>query len=209
MKIGDIKIEALRLMFAEVDACMSADNISDYENSDTVGDYLAAMPGAINRCLSDIASRRILPEKRTALSLSDGERLMSAYRFDLPKIAADFYDVSRVIAETHHGYDGDYPFRMEGKTLVLLCPDESARFTLLYYPTLPTVASYDNGLELEIPDEIASVIPYFIKGEIYREDEVSDAAEAMSWYEQRIAALDRHRTEKQTHVSSVYSQVML
>lgn len=208
MKIGDIKIEALRLMFAVSDGSMTAETLHEYEGMDTVGDYLAAMPGSINRCLSDISSRRILPEKRYELRLAEGQRLVSAYRFDLSKIE-DFYDVSRVIAEGQNGYDGDYPFRMEGKTLVLLSPDDGAAFTLLYYPKLALPAPYDNEMDLEIPDEIAAVIPYFLKGEIYREDEIGDAAEAMSWYEQRLAALDPHRTEKQTRVSSVYSQVIL
>lgn len=208
MKIGDIKIEALRLMFALIEGNMTAETLTDYEQSDTVGDYLAAMPGSINRALADITSRRILPEKRHVLTLADGQRLMSAYRFDLSQID-DFYDVSRVIAETHNGYDGNYPFRMEGRTLVLLAPDDSATFTLLYYPKLAPVGAWANTHDLDIPDEIASVIPYFLKGEIYREDEIGDAAEAMSWYEQRLAALDPHRTEKQDRVVSTYSQVLL
>lgn len=208
MKIGDIKIEALRLMFALIEGDMRAETLTNYEQSDTVGDYLDAMAGSINRALADITSRRILPEKSKELSFTEDQRRMSAYRFDLSQIE-DFYDVSRVIAETHNGYDGNHPFRMEGRTLVLLAPDETAHFTLLYYPKLALHPSYGNEAELAIPDEIASVIPYFIKGELYREDEVSDAAEAMSWYEQRLAALDPHRTEKQDRVVATYSQVML
>lgn len=208
MKIGDIKIEALRLMFAQIDADVTAETLADFENSNTLGDYLAAMHGSINRCLSDIVSRRILPAKSKTLTLSEEHRSMSAYRFDLSEIG-DFYDVSRVIAETHNGYDGNYPFRMEGKTLVLMSPDEGAQFTLLYHPTVELVNVWENSLELDLPDEIVSVIPYFIKGELYREDEASDAAEAMSWYEQRLASLDPHRTEKQDCVHPVYSQAVL
>ena len=193
-------------MFAEVDARITAENLADYEYTDRLGDYLQAMPGSLNRCLSNIVSRRILPVKSQEIKLSEGERRHSTYRFDLSKIA-DLYDVARIVSEADNGYDGDYPFRMEGKILVLLAPDEHASFTLLYYPTIPEVRY--NSDEVELPDEIAQIIPYFIKGELFREDEVGDAAEAMSWYEQRIADLEGMRTEKQSKVSSVYAQVML
>ena len=206
MKIGDIKIEALRLMFVEVEARMNASTLADYEHSQLYGDYLDAMPGCIRRCLADIVSRRILHVRSKSLALADGERRMNAYRFDLSTVG-DFFDVSRVIAETHNAYDGNHPFRMEGKTLVLLAPDEGAEYTLLYFPTVEY--NDDNEAELDLPDEIAAVIPYFIKGELYREDEAGDAGEALSWYEQRLAALDPHRTEKQDRVVSTYSQVLL
>lgn len=208
MTVGDIKIEALRLMFAELDPLINAESVSDYENSDTIGTYLAAMPGSINRCLSNITSRRILPEKSKNLLLSDDEQRMGSYRFDLSGMD-DFYDVSRVTVQSEQRYDGNAPYRMEGKTLVLLNPCDDATVTLLYYPRLALVKPYENTKELDIPDEIAAVIPYFIKGEVYREDEINDAGEAMLWYEQRLAELESHRTEVQGHTVSVYSQVML
>lgn len=208
MKVRDIKIEALRLMFAELDPLIDAENLSSYENSDAIGDYLAGMTGSINRALADITSRRILPERTKDITLTKTTSLMSSQRVDLSNVA-DFYDVSRLVVDTGYSYDGNAPYRMEGKTIVFLCPYEDARVTLLYYPKLDPVMSWDNTKELDIPNEIAAVIPYFIKGELYRQDEVNDAAEAMLWYEQRLASLAPNSTERQGHVASVYEQVTL
>lgn len=209
MKVGDIKIEALRLMFAELDPLVSASNLTSYENSDTIGEYLAGMTGSINRALADIESRRILPERSVCLADITSVQGRHGKRYDLSAPAINFYDVSRIILESDEGYDGCAPYRMEGKKLVLLFPHDSADVTLLYYPKIPPIATYDNNKELELPNEIAGVIPYFIKGELYRLDEIGDAAEAMSWYEQRIAALSPNSTDIQTHVVPTYSQVTL
>lgn len=215
MKIGDIKIEALRLMFAQLDPLINAENLSSYENSDTIGDYLFGMTGSINRALVDITSRKILPEKAKDLTLERGSSLMSAHRIELSpeKGFNDFYAVSRLVVESEYGYDGNAPYRMEGNTIVFICPYPNARVTLLYYPKVKLLtgqAYEDNKRDLsEIPDEIAAVIPYFIKGELYREDEIGDAAEALSWYEQRLAMLAPYGAEKQGHVHATYSMVTL
>ena len=219
MKIGDIKIEALRLMFAQLDPLISAETLSSYENSDTIGDYLFGMTGSINRALVDITSRKILPEQAKDLTFDGGSSLMSAHRIDLSKVD-DFYAVSRLVVESEYGYDGNAPYRMEGNTIVFICPYPNARVTLLYYPKIKLLTGQadDNTRDLSkitdenpvvIPDEIAAVIPYFIKGELYREDEIGDAAEAMSWYEQRLASLAPYGTEKQGHVHATYSMVTL
>lgn len=208
MKVGQIKIEALRLMFADIDPLISPNNIADYETDDQYGDYLRAMTGSINRAINDIVSRRILPEKALDIPPGTGSTRYGNRRLNLTE-HPEIYDVSRVIAESDRGYDGAHPFRMEGRTVLLLGADADASYTLLYYPRITEVKTCENDRELEIPDEIASVIPYFIKGELYRQDEAGDASEAMSWYEQRIAALSPYHTGTQTHVASTYSQVML
>ncbi len=208
MKIGDIKIEALRLMYADVPARMTAENIEDHTADSDFEGYLAMMHGAINRCLNVIVERRVLPIKRHELNLAGAEKRGRTYRFNLSGVS-DFYDVSRVIMVSENAYDGDYPYRMEGESLVLLSPDEAASFSLLYHPRLSYVEPNDNG-ELEgVPNEIAMLIPYYLKGEIYREDESGEASEAMSWFEQRLSEISEKRTEKQGSVACLYDQGVL
>jgi hypothetical protein len=209
MTVGQIKIEALRLMFAaDLDPLISPKNIADHETDGQYGDYLTAMTGSINRAINDIVSRRILPEEALEIPAGTGSTRYGNRRINLSEYPY-IYDVSRVIAESDRGYDGAHPFRMEGRTVLLLGADAEEKYTLLYYPRVKAVETWENERELEIPDEIASVIPYFVKGELYRQDEAGDASEAMSWYEQRIAALSPYSTGTQTHVASVYSQVLM
>lgn len=219
MTVGQIKIEALRLMFAaDLDPLISPNNIADHETDGQYGDYLTAMTGSINRAINDIVSRRILPEESLEIPAGTGSTRYGNRRLNLSEYPY-IYDVSRVIAESDRGYDGAHPFRMEGRTVLLLGADAEASYTLLYYPRITEVQTWENERDLAIsdpedgihaiPDEIASLIPYFIKGELYRQDEAGDASEAMSWYEQRIAALSPYSTGTQTHVASVYSQVLM
>lgn len=210
MKIGDIKLEALGLMYpGEIPAYSTADTMdSGYAN--ILSDYseiLARMTGSLARCLDVIAERRVLPVKRAELYLTNAARNGRAYRFEKP---VDCYDVDRVIMQAENAYDGDYPYRMEGESLVLHDPDMEASFSLLYHPTVTPHSVWENDAELVgVPDELARLIPYFIKGELFREEEPGEAAEAMAWFEQRLASIAQKRTEKQGKVASVYAQEAL
>ena len=211
MKIGDIKLQALWLMYPEVPAYATGDTLKNFDLSD-YSEILARMTGSMARCLDVIVERRVLPSVREELFLTDaetgrgivGNKSGAAYRFDLSKLN-NFFDVDRVIMMSENAYDGEYPYRLEGDKLILLAPDEAASFSLLYHPRVIQLSVWDDAEELKgIPDEIARLIPYFIVGELYREDEPGEAAEALSWFEGRIAEISQKRTEKQSKVSSVY-----
>ena len=218
MKIGDIKLEALGLMYPDdIPAYSTADTMENYHSimSDH-SEMIARMTGSIARCIDVIVEQRVLPVKRKDLYLVDsaGDGIKAnksglVYRFDLEEVS-DFFDVSRVIMVCDNAYDGDHPYRMEDKVLVLLAPEDHASFTLLYHPTVNVQSVWNNEGELDgIPDELARLIPYFIKGELFREDEPGEAAEAMSWFEQRIAEIAPKRTAMQRKVSSVYNAEVL
>ncbi len=206
MKIGDIKAEALKLMFVSYTEDVGTETIEELMDQENYRSYLLGMTGSINRCLSDIENRRVLPVKSFAL---DGDRAQagrSSKRFDLP---TDFCDICRVIAEGDCTNDGDHPYFMEGDTLLLRGMDTETDYTLLYYPKIGRLTeSASNEAELAgVPEEIAVLIPYFIKGDLYREDEPNEASEARNWYESGMASLMCRRTEKQGRVQAVYSQV--
>ena len=57
-----------------------------------------------------------------------------------------------------------------------------------------------------IPENIASSIPYFIKGDLYRDDEPNEASEARNWFEAAIEEILLKKISKANKVKSVYSQ---
>ena len=208
MKVSDIKVQALTLMYPdEIPAYMTGGTVENY--SKILGDFsemLGRMTGSIARCLDVIVERRVLPVKRLELYLADAETIGKMYKFDL-SASLDFFDVDRVIMQAENAYNGYYPYRMEGKTLVLLSPDEAASFSLLYHPTVTPPSVWANEAELTgVPDELSRLIPYFIKGELFREDEPGEAAEAMAWFEQRLSEISNKSTGMQTNVATVYAQ---
>ena len=78
-------------------------------------------------------------------------------------------------------------------------------YTLIYRPQIARVTSLtDDGVEIDVPDNIAQLIPYFLKSELYREDEVSEAEKARVFYEQGMAAIRNSSERYQGSVENIY-----
>ena len=184
MKLGEIKAEALRLRGMDVE--VDAENVRDFEYDENYGILVTGMPGAINRCLADIESKRVLPLLRASVVPYEvrGERL----RFEVGRVQGE---PVRLIAEDGELYEGNVPFvREDADTLLVLRGNADAIYTLLYRPRLTRVsADTAESKELDLPEAIAAAIPYYIKGDLYRHDEPGEASEARNWYE---AALEQY-----------------
>ena len=208
MRIGDIKAEALRIMFVNNDDMIKVDSLSDLAGLENYRTYLLNMNGSINRCFSAIERKRVLPLKEFVLSQSNA--IASGYfsRFDLSALIPDFCDLERVVYECDEAYIGDLDYRREGNTLILNRVNSDGVYRALYYPRIKRLTDLSGYLEeLDVPDEIACLIPYFIKGDLYRDDEPNEASEARNWFEQGIDDLVQQRAEKHGSVLTVFSQV--
>lgn len=209
MKYGDIKIEALKLMFVNMGDDITIDKLETYEQDDTYNAYLVNMPGSINRCFSALESKGILPSKSKTLTALEGVASGAFIRFDLSSIIDNYCDIDRVVSETADGeYCGDCDYQIEGDTLVLeRFDDEDITYTVLYRPTIPRVELLtDNEWEVPIPENIVALIPYFVKGDLYRDDEPNEASEARNWFESGIEEILLRKTNKVSRIKTVYSQ---
>ena len=80
----------------------------------------------------------------------------------------------------------------------------SAHYVIYYSPKIKRVtAGTAENTEIPIPDDIASLIPYYVKGELYREEDASEADNAKAWF---TAGLNEivNRSIIPTGVSTVY-----
>lgn len=209
MKLGDIKIEALKLMFINMGDDIGIENLETISQDETYRSYLVNMPGAINRCFANIEEKRVLPSKSKVLTHSRGIASGGFLRFKLSEIP-DFFDIERIAKETDDGeYDGDYDYTVEGDTLVLDRYEEGdgITYTVIYKPTIERVTYLtDDNTEIAIPNNIAANIPYFLKGDLYRDDEPNEASEARNWYEQAMNEIYLKKEHKTTKIKSIYSQ---
>ena len=57
MKYGEIKIEALKLMFVNMGDDIDIDGLETYAQDDNYKSYLVNMPGSINRCFRALRRR--------------------------------------------------------------------------------------------------------------------------------------------------------
>jgi hypothetical protein len=130
MTIGEIKKEALKLMFTNQDNEIDSNYITVLLEDDNYGDYLVNMNGSINRAIVRLKSKGV-------------------------------------------EYTGD---------------------------RLKSDASED--FELDLDEELCMMIPYFIKGELYEEDNAQQAAIARNLFEDMVD--DYLATKEHTTVDVVF-----
>lgn len=209
MTLGEIKIEALKLMCYELSS-ENAENIEALRGEAHYRELLDKMPGSINRCFSELEGRGFLSsmcfELDSAPAVSSGAVRSGYIRYSLDDIPGAV-ELDRVIHETADGiYDGDFPYRREGRVIVLPLLKEGELYRLLYKGRLERVSNdTENEAIIGVPEHIAALIPYYIKGELFREDEPDEAAEARNLFEQALYSFAVPEESRQSEVEAVYS----
>lgn len=186
MKLGDIKAEALKLMFINLDQDIDAGSLADLNYDETYASYLVAMPGSIRRALKIVAGKYKLGVKSAELTAEAPGKFLT--RYTLP---ADCLKVARVIKQTGDCVRNTFDWQQEGKALLLpTLHRETDSYRLVYYPKAPDISGIEDEKELDVPEEVAEMIPYYIKGELYEDDEPGSAAQARNLFEQWVEGLE-------------------
>lgn len=209
MTYGEIKIEALKIMFLNGQDPINEDWLSAYKDDETYRSYLENIKGSLNRCLSTIEEKRILPSRQKKLSAEMGTASGAFIRFDLPTLIEDYFDLDRVAMECGSDYASDCDYIREGNVLVLprFHADQEISYYAVYKPKIKRITfSTADTDEIDLPEGIAAYVPYYLKGELFRDDEPNEAADAMNQFEQRMNEISKHNVSRQTSVRSIYSQ---
>ena len=203
MKVGDIKVAAIKLMFANYGFDFDIDNLETLINDENYGSYIVNMNESIARAIDRIENACVVPTKRFEINIDDCESSKRHIYFDTTKIE-NLFAIDRITAEHFNGdYCGNVGYELEGNIVVL--PKANAVYTIIYYPTIPTIdkkiGNYD---EFWVPDRIARLIPYFIKGDLFQEEEPNLAADARNTFEACLDDLKKPITSKQDYVDRFY-----
>ena len=199
-KLGEIEIESLNLMFVSNQPINMA-TLSNNELDENFAPYLNKMIGSVNRCIGDIEDKRIVTRDEYLTSYTEINERYG--KFDLP---TDFFDIVSITMYLDEKIITDFQYNLKNGYIILPLIKDAA-YHIDHYKKLqriPTDASYD--YEIDLDDDICDIIPYYVKGELYREDEPFEAGESMNWYEQRIEQLKENKspTYNQNEVVSVY-----
>lgn len=208
MKLGELKIAALKLLFIDYDHDISVDDLTDLVSDENYKSYLFNMNDSINRAFSDIEEKGVLPSKSFTINKEDGVADGNFIRFDLKSLIQDYFCIDRVVYQNTNGsYNGHYEYQLEENVLVLKDFSDNESFRVLYKPTLERINdTTSNDFELEIPNNIVDKIPLFIKGDIYQDDEPNAANEARNWFESAMRELHRNKTTNISRVKKIFSQ---
>ena len=212
MKLGEIKLEALMMIFPGEALNATEDNLAEVleilKSDPNFSDYLAAMPGAINRCFGVLENKGVLPTMQVDMLLSQGEYRGPWYKYNLRAITTDCGAIERIAFVDHR--DGTYcdncDYRRESEDNILLPFKHEGKYILIYTPRLPRVGliSSESTEILEGRDDIASLIPYFVKSELLYAEHPDDAKLARQLFEEGLHSLVSHKEGHQSKVETVY-----
>lgn len=166
-------------------------------------DYLSAMPGAINRCFTNLESKGVLPLRYTTFSSADFALEANRISLDISEIKGKIERVDfRNLWERKENCD----FTLEGDRLTIEDRGEGV-YTVVYEAEIPRIKNITGAnYIIDLPDKITSLMPYFIKSEVIRADDSDEASAARSLYEAGIAEIvnGSNRYGYQGKVESVF-----
>lgn len=206
MILGLIKFEALKLMSADYENNYDITKMEEYLANDNYGKYLRAMNGSINRCFDRLRSKAKQPKKSMELTYDPDTDIDYYLEFDLTEEA--YADVDKIWRVVWRGDDGrvirNFQYELEGRTLILENMKQDGKYKIIYLEKLPFITDLKDDEDLTIADELARLLPFWIKAELYEEDEPDLANQARSMFESYLANLYPEDEINQTMVENVY-----
>jgi hypothetical protein len=225
MKLWEIKAQSLRQMFTDTDLSFSYDDFVDgvvYANSNTK-EKLTRMNDSISRAIdvyySYVGERQEIKE----FNLSKNESQTSYINEISCSSVSDFSFPSRVDILYYLDPNDkstlrftknqvEFVFLDISKTITFINNDyteygANAVFRVWYkvkkqnLPLSVDEMSYDLNT-IYIPEEVQRMIPYFVKGELYEEDEPTLAQTAKNQYIRFVNGLRKPFSQAQTKVQS-------
>ena len=203
MTVGEIKIESLKLM--EINGTdISTETLEDLYSNENYKEYLRRMPGAITRALHRLKTVGVIPEKSYSETIEENKNIA---RFDLSEKIEDFSKLNRVVVEGKNTYCGNYPYTFEGKNVVLFNLRIGNTVIFIYEPKVPFVlTTTDDAMEIPIPYDLSSIIPYFVKADVFEQDEPELATQARNIFELMLAEYKKQEDNVPVSIDSVYNQ---
>lgn len=216
MKLWEIKAQSLRIMFADSDIQFSYDEFENgtlYDNANT-RDKLVRMNDSIKRAIDSFYQFVGTPMRLTTVGLKN----VSGVYYNVIQLSdiSDFGTISRIAAignsDVNMSYDDAIEFFYDSisKTVVPNSDysvfENGASFNVYYFvkkTNLPDVVdelTFDLNTLLNIPEDVQRMIPYFVKGELYEEDEYSIALQSKNIFQQFLLNYKRQFANVQTKV---------
>lgn len=163
MKIGEIKLQAMALIFPSAQLEYSSDKIADavfrLKSNPNYSAHLSASIGAINRALSIIEARRLTELEEIELDKSQGKESGDLLCFELND---NVFSICQVISG---GIEIDFRHRFD--KLYVRRGSVRGGLKVSYFSKIKRLTGEsDDNEELLLREEIAEQIPYFVKADL-------------------------------------------
>lgn len=183
MTLNDIKIAALELMFTNYSDDLRDQDVDDI-TSEEYTQYLVNMDQSINRALGRIESAGVLAPRKIVLTRENGEVGDYFTRYSIPELASDIMSVTRIAKENGTDYQQSVDWKTEADEIVIPTLGEGEKYVLIYSRRVRRVLpGAESSTVIDLPQHLAEIIPYFIKADLYEEDEPKLATQARNIFE--------------------------
>ena len=211
MKLGEIKIEALYMCFANPDL------VTDYEDTESLvetlyqlksdpnlSDYLNASVGAVNRCLAYFEIKGLSPIGSVTVRHGRFNEENGLLKFKLSELSSNILRVKQIFSVDSTGNILPVGY-LEEKDGTVLAESHGKDFTVEYWEKIPKIShSTADSYEIMLPDCLCRLIPYFVKGDILRVDDPDEARKSARIFKELCEGLVKDDCALPQSVSSLY-----
>ena len=207
MKLGDIKLQALSLIFPDGAfeyACKDMESlIFNLKSGSGYASYLVATVGAINRAFTIIEQRGLLNKSSFALKSEYGNKIGDFCYFDL-NAKKEIFSIDRVFCD-FNGKRQSLFYEMQNNMLAVKTASAQGEIGIVYREKIKRIdfLTSDNE-EINLPYAIEEMIPYFVKADLLFGERPEQARAARELFDK---ALDECQAvcEENAEIETVYS----
>lgn len=192
MKIGEIKAQAITLMYPEAVIKMDTEDADNVERAiyELKADHnfegiLEECVGAINRAVAHIESMGLSQLTCTDISAEQG-RALQGNRLALT-VPTELYRMESIVW-SHNGREETVSYtRVENEVLV---PKRKGVYTLIYRSRAPRITgTTKDSFELLLPWGVAEALPYFVASDLLLQENEESAKLLRERFESAVSAL--------------------
>lgn len=188
MKWGEVQLIALQKMYL-IDEFKKIEDLIEMRLNEDYSIYLSSMSSACNEALRRICTTYKNIVKTSILSLGT----TGTYnKYNLKTLIPDFYKFISLIKEipANSYYEKTLNYKFEGESTIIIPNDLEAIYSVEYYayPTKITADTLDT-FELDVAEEVAVLLPFYIASELYKDDDLVLATTYRNQFEAGIGEL--------------------
>lgn len=188
MKLIDLKKQTLQLMLVEDEEITNEDILNGNEDySQYLNNFIGSFNGAISRGIIT----KIIPYKSFFITFDESNVKNKTIKTDTREKANDIYEIEQVFYIDERGKYKNTQFQLIGNYIILDgVKNVNCKYEVVYSPTIRIVEDDENNLELTdlgISNEFANAIKYYIKADLYEQDDATLAVNSRNIFENYIS----------------------
>ncbi len=196
MNWGEIQVESLKKMFLNSDV-LNVDELENYKTDKKYKTYLNAMPQACNEAINYI--------------LENGKPYILSY--ELEKNETGKYQLENLIDKFKKIYEISYDgtdninYRVEGNNVLVIQNWTNGNITIYYEAFIDRITtSTPSTQKIDLNNQLLSLIPLYIAGELYKDDDISMATQYLNEFISQVNLIgEKDHSYGPNSIETVYS----